>query len=113
MPAQRWPKVVFFRAKVPGFVGCALFALTSGGRVALFALPYLALCIIGRNAAGEAGRRLYRLFLIANVTIGALITLLVLLTLPVDGALPAGMLALAGTTLALSASVGRAFVQRR
>ena len=94
-------------------VGCALFALTSGGRVALFALPYLALCIIGRNAAGEAGRRLYRLFLIANVTIGALITLLVLLTLPVDGALPAGMLALAGTTLALSVSVGRAFVQRR
>jgi 4-hydroxybenzoate polyprenyltransferase len=94
-------------------VGLGVYTLTYGGRVALIALPYLGLCIIGRNAMGEAGRRLYRLFLIANVTFGAFITLCVLLTLTGNSALPAGLLALAGTALALGVSLGRALLQRR
>ncbi|MBJ7335810.1 MAG: hypothetical protein JHC91_04350, partial [Chloroflexi bacterium] len=80
---------------------------------ALLALPYLALCFIGRDARGEAGRRLYRLFLIANVALGASITMMVLLSVSVDAAIPAGLLAMAGTAIALGVSVGRAVLQRR
>jgi hypothetical protein len=79
----------------------------------LLALPYLALCFIGRDARGEAGRRLYRLFLIANVALGASITMLVLLSVSVDAAIPAGILAMGGTAIALGVSVGRAVLQRR
>ena len=88
-------------------------SLLGYGALALLALPYLGLCLVGRDASGAAGRRLYRLFLVANVAIGAFVTALVLLALPVEAALPAGLLALTGTLLALGVSVGRALLRRR
>lgn len=77
------------------------------------AAPYLALSIIGRDATGAAGRRLYHLFLIANITVGASITMLVLLSVPFDAALAAGAVAIAGTLIALGASVGRSALLAR
>jgi hypothetical protein len=50
---------------------------------------------------------------VANVGIGATITMLVLVGIGVDAAIPAGILAMAGTAIALGVSVGRAVLQRR
>jgi 4-hydroxybenzoate polyprenyltransferase len=94
-------------------VGFGIATITGTPAAALLALPYLALCFIGRDARGEAGRRLYRLFLITNVALGASITMMVLLSVSVDAAIPAGILAMAGTAIALGVSVGRAVLQRR
>ena len=94
-------------------VGAGAAAIAATPAAALLAAPYLALCWIGRDAHGEAGRRLYRAFLVANVTIGAAITLLVLTQLPTADALGFGAAAIAGTALALGASVGRSFLVRR
>ncbi|RLT26449.1 MAG: hypothetical protein DWI47_02425, partial [Chloroflexi bacterium] len=60
-----------FSAAWFALVGAGAASLAGTPLAAALALPYLALCIIGRDATGEAGRRLYRLFLIANVVIGA------------------------------------------
>ncbi|MFM9166565.1 MAG: hypothetical protein ACKOQO_07130, partial [Candidatus Limnocylindrus sp.] len=54
-----------------------------------------------------------RRVLIANVALGASITMLVLLSVSVDAAIPAGILAMAGTAIALGVSVGRAALQLR
>ena len=94
-------------------VGFGLATLTNMPATALLALPYLALCLIGRDASGEAGRRLYRLFLITNIAIGATITMTILLAISFESALAAGALAMAGSAIALGISVGRALVQRR
>ena len=102
-----------FAAAWFALVGFGVATITATPAAALLALPYLALCFIGRDARGEAGRRLYRLFLIANVALGASITMLVLLRVSVDAAIPAGILAMAGTAIALGVSVGRAVLQRR
>ena len=99
----------------------AWFVLVGLGAASMFgsplafalALPYLALCLIGRNATGEAGRRLYRLFLVTNVMIGASITMLVILQVPFDSALAAGATAIVGTLIALGASVGRSVLRAR
>ena len=112
---------VLLGRRATALFAAAWFALVAAGAVAvtgvaasaLLALPYLALCLIGRDASGEAGRRLYRLFLVANVGIGATITMLVLVGIGVDAAIPAGILAMAGTAIALGVSVGRAVLQRR
>jgi 4-hydroxybenzoate polyprenyltransferase len=102
-----------FAAAWFALVGFGVATITATPAAALLALPYLALCFIGRDARGEAGRRLYRLFLIANVALGASITMLVLLNVSVDAAIPAGLLAMGGTAIALGVSVGRAVLQRR
>jgi hypothetical protein len=102
-----------FAAAWFALVGFGVATITATPAAALLALPYLALCFIGRDARGEAGRRLYRLFLIANVALGASITMLVLLSVSVDAAIPAGILAMSGTAIALGVSVGRAVLQRR
>jgi 4-hydroxybenzoate polyprenyltransferase len=102
-----------FAAAWFALVGFGVATITGTPAAALLALPYLALCFIGRDARGEAGRRLYRLFLIANVALGASITMMVLLSVSVDAAIPAGLLAMAGTAIALGVSVGRAVLQRR
>jgi hypothetical protein len=47
------------------------------------------------------------------VALGASITMLVLMSVSVDAAIPAGILAMAGTAIALGVSVGRAALQRR
>lgn len=88
-------------------VGAGAATITGTPAAALLAAPYLTLCWIGRDARGEAGRRLYRGFLIANVTIGAAITLLVLAQLATSDAIGFGVVAVAGTAVALGASVGR------
>ena len=80
---------------------------------ALIAVPYLVLCGVGRDASGEAGRRLYRAFLVVNIALGATITMLVLLAVPVAAAIGAGLVAMGGTALALGASVGRALLADR
>ena len=67
----------------------------------------------GRDATGEAGRRLYRLFLITNVLIGASITMLVMLQVPFESAVAAGATAIVGTLIALGASVGRSVLGAR
>ena len=51
--------------------------------------------------------------MITNVALGAAITMLVLLSVNVDAAIPAGLLAMAGSAIALGVSVGRAALQRR
>jgi 4-hydroxybenzoate polyprenyltransferase len=102
-----------FAAAWFALVGLGVATITATPAAALLALPYLALCFIGRDARDEAGRRLYRLFLIANVALGASITMLVLLSVSVDAAIPAGLLAMGGTAIALGVSVGRAVLQRR
>jgi 4-hydroxybenzoate polyprenyltransferase len=94
-------------------VGAGAASLAGTPLAAALALPYLALCIIGRDATGEAGRRLYRLFLIANVAIGATITMLVMLQVPLDSAVAAGATAIVGTLIALGASVGRSVLRAR
>ena len=48
-------------------VGAGAASLAGTPLAAALALPYLSLSLIGRDATGEAGRRLYRLFLITNV----------------------------------------------
>lgn len=93
--------------------GAGVATLSGTPAAALLALPYLALCVIGRDASGDAGRRLYRLFLLANVTLGASITMLMLLNVGVEAAIPAGIVAMVGTAIALGVSVGRAVLQRR
>lgn len=93
--------------------GAGVATLSGTPAAALLALPYLALCVIGRDASGDAGRRLYRLFLLANVALGASITMLVLLNVGVEAAIPAGIVAMVGTAIALGVSVGRAVLQRR
>jgi 4-hydroxybenzoate polyprenyltransferase len=102
-----------FAATWFALVGFGVATITGTPAAALLALPYLALCFIGRDARGEAGRRLYRLFLITNVALGASITMLVLLSVSVDAAIPAGILAMSGTAIALGVSVGRAVLQRQ
>jgi hypothetical protein len=47
------------------------------------------------------------------MALGASITMLVLLRVSVDSAIPAGILAMTGTAIALGVSVGRAALQRR
>ena len=93
-------------------VGAGAADITGTWAAALLAVPYLALCWIGRDARGEAGRRLYRGFLVANVAIGAAITLLVLVQLPTSDAIGFGAVAVAGTVVALGASVGRTLLGR-
>jgi hypothetical protein len=94
-------------------VGLGAASITGSPLAFALALPYLSLSLIGRNATGEAGRRLYRLFLITNVTIGASITMLVLLQVPFESAVAAGALAITGTLIALGASVGRSALRAR
>ena len=97
------------------FVLVGLGAASIAGSPLAFAvaLPYLSLSLIGRDATGEAGRRLYRLFLITNVLIGASITMLVLLQVPFESAVAAGAVAIVGTLIALGASVGRSALRAR
>ncbi len=97
------------------FVLVGLGAASIAGSPLAFAvaLPYLSLSLIGRDATGEAGRRLYRLFLITNVLIGASITMLVLLQVPFESAVAAGAVAIVGTLIALGASVGRSALRSR
>ena len=102
-----------FSAAWFALVGAGVASLAGTPLPAALALPYLALCIIGRDATGEAGRRLYRLFLIANVVIGATITMLVMLQVPFESALGAGATAIVGTLIALGASVGRSALRAR
>jgi 4-hydroxybenzoate polyprenyltransferase len=102
-----------FSAAWFALVGAGTASLAGTPLAATLALPYLALCIIGRGASGEAGRRLYRLFLIANVVIGATITMLVMLQVPFESAVGAGTTAIVGTLIALGASVGRSVLLAR
>ena len=102
-----------FSAAWFALVGAGAASLAGTPLAAALAVPYLALCIIGRDATGEAGRRLYRLFLIANVAIGATITMLVMLQVPFESAVAAGATAIVGTLIALGASVGRSALRAR
>lgn len=102
-----------FSAAWFALVGAGTASLAGTPLAATLALPYLALCIIGREVSGEAGRRLYRLFLIANVVIGATITMLVMLQVPFESAVAAGATAIVGTLVALGASVGRSVLRAR
>lgn len=102
-----------FSAAWFALVGAGTASLAGTPLAATLALPYLALCIIGRDASGEAGRRLYRLFLIANVVIGATITMLVMLQVSFESAVGAGATAIVGTLIALGASVGRSVLRAR
>ena len=102
-----------FSAAWFALVGAGTASLAGTPLAATLALPYLALCIIGRDASGEAGRRLYRLFLIANVVIGATITMSVMLQVPFESAVAAGATAIVGTLIALGASVGRYVLRAR
>jgi 4-hydroxybenzoate polyprenyltransferase len=106
-------KTALFSAAWFTLVGAGAASLAGTPLAASLALPYLALCIIGRDATGEAGRRLYRLFLIANVAIGATITMLVMLQVPFESAVAAGATAIVGTLIALGASVGRSVLRAR
>ncbi|MFM8690195.1 MAG: UbiA family prenyltransferase [Candidatus Limnocylindrus sp.] len=94
-------------------VGVGAASLAGTPLAAALALPYLSLSMIGRDATGEAGRRLYRLFLITNVVIGASITILVMLQVPFESAVAAGATAIVGTLIALGASVGRSVLRAR
>ena len=94
-------------------VGAGAANLAGTPLAATLALPYLSLSLIGRDATGEAGRRLYRLFLITNVVIGASITMLVMLQVPFESAVVAGATAIVGTLIALGASVGRSVLRAR
>ncbi|MFM7782875.1 MAG: UbiA family prenyltransferase [Candidatus Limnocylindrus sp.] len=94
-------------------VGVGAASLAGTPLAAALALPYLSLSMIGRDATGEAGRRLYRLFLITNVVIGASITILVMLQAPFESAVAAGATAIVGTLIALGASVGRSVLRAR
>jgi 4-hydroxybenzoate polyprenyltransferase len=94
-------------------VGLGAASIASSPLAFAVALPYLSLSLIGRDATGEAGRRLYRLFLITNVLIGASITMLVLLQVPFESAVAAGAVAIVGTLIALGASVGRSALRSR
>jgi 4-hydroxybenzoate polyprenyltransferase len=94
-------------------VGLGAASIASSPLAFAVALPYLSLSLIGRDATGEAGRRLYRLFLITNVLIGASITMLVLLQVPFESAVAAGAVAIVGTLIALGASVGRSALRAR
>jgi 4-hydroxybenzoate polyprenyltransferase len=76
-------------------------------------LPYLALSAAGRNAEGETGRLLYRWFLALNVSLGAAVTLAVLLPLGVVQALYVGIFATLVTLAGLLPSIGRAVMARR
>jgi len=105
--------VLLGRRNTALFSAAWLASLAGTPLPAALALPYLALCIIGRDATGEAGRRLYRLFLITNVLIGASITMLVMLQVPFESALGAGAPAIVGTLIALGASVGRSVLRAR
>jgi 4-hydroxybenzoate polyprenyltransferase len=102
-----------FSAAWFALVGAGTASLAGTPLAATLALPYLALCIIGRDASGDAGRHLYRLFLIANVVIGATITMLVMLQVPFESAVAAGATAIVGTLIALGASVGRSVLRAR
>ena len=102
-----------FSAAWFALVGAGTASLAGTPLAATLALPYLALCIIGRDASGDAGRRLYRLFLIANVVIGATITMSVMLQVPFESAVAAGATAIVGTLIALGASVGRYVLRAR
>ena len=94
-------------------VGVGAASLAGTPLAAALALPYLSLSMIGRDATREAGRRLYRLFLITNVVIGASITILVMLQVPFESAVAAGATAIVGTLIALGASVGRSVLRAR
>ena len=76
-------------------------------------LPYVALSAAGRTAEGESGRRLYRWFLALNVTLGAAVTLAVILPLGVAQALYVGAFATIVTLAGLGPSIGRAILARR
>jgi 4-hydroxybenzoate polyprenyltransferase len=77
-------------------------------------LPYLALSAAGRNVVtGEDGRLLYRWFLALNVTLGAAVTLALILPLGVSQALYVGAFATVVTMAGLLPSVGRAMIARR
>ena len=103
----------FFSAAWFALVGAGAASLAGTPLAAALALPYLSLSLIGRDATGEAGRRLYRLFLITNVVIGAFITMLVMLQVPFESAVAAGATAIVGTLIALGASVGRSVLRTR
>jgi len=75
-------------------------------------LPYVGLSAAGRTAEGEAGRRLYRWFLALNVTLGAAVTLAVILPLGVAQALYVGAFATVVTLAGLVPSLGRAILAR-
>ena len=102
-----------FSAAWFALVGAGAANLAGTPLAATLALPYLSLSLIGRDATGEAGRRLYRLFLITNVVIGASITMLVMLQVPFESAVVAGATAIVGTLIALGASVGRSVLRAR
>ena len=102
-----------FSAAWFALVGAGAASLAGTPLAAALALPYLSLSLIGREATGEAGRRLYRLFLITNVLIGASITMLVMLQVPFESAVAAGATAIVGTLIALGASVGRSVLRAR
>jgi len=102
-----------FSAAWFSLVGVGAASLAGTPLAAALALPYLSLSMIGRDATGEAGRRLYRLFLITNVVIGASITILVMLQVPFESAVAAGATAIVGTLIALGASVGRSVLRAR
>lgn len=76
-------------------------------------LPYVGLSAAGRSAEGEAGRLLYRWFLGLNVTLGAAVTLAVILPLGVAQALYVGAFATVVTLAGLVPSLGRAILARR
>jgi len=76
-------------------------------------LPYVGLSAAGRSAEGEAGRLLYRWFLGLNVTLGAAVTLAVILPLGVAQALYVGAFATIVTLAGLVPSLGRAILARR
>ena len=76
-------------------------------------LPYVALSAAGRSAEGESGRLLYRWFLALNVSLGATVTLAVILPLGVAQALYVGVFATLVTMAGLLPSIGRAVVARR
>lgn len=94
-------------------VGVGAATITGTPLAFAVALPYLSLSVIGRDATGEAGRRLYRLFLVTNVILGAGITIIVLLNAPIASAVAAAALAIFGTAIALGASVGRSALRAR
>jgi 4-hydroxybenzoate polyprenyltransferase len=76
-------------------------------------LPYLGLSAAGRTAEGESGRRLYRWFLALNVSLGAAVTLAIILPLGVAQALYVGAFATVVTLAGLLPSLGRAVLARR
>ena len=106
-------KTALFSAAWFVLVGLGAASAAGSPLAIAVALPYLSLSLIGRNATGEAGRRLYRLFLITNVVIGASITIFVLLQVPFESAVAAGALAIVGTMIAIGASVGRTVLRAR